>query len=144
MKTNILLIILSATVLCACNKPGDNTTVNTKTAKELFAAFNRHDWKAMASYYADTAEFLDPAFGPEPVKKTHEETIEKYTGMQQMFADIKDDISAVHATGDVVVVEFVSSGTPQGGTKWHLPICSVLTFNKNGKIVKDATYYDNE
>ncbi|MBE9585257.1 nuclear transport factor 2 family protein [Mucilaginibacter sp. JRF] len=144
MKINNLIIITMAAALSACIKTDNRGAANTAAAKSMFEAFNRHDWKAMANHYADTASFLDPSFGPQYVKKTRAETAEKYTAMQQMFADIKDDIDAIHASGDVVVVEFTSSGTPQGGQKWHLPICSVLTFNKDGKIIKDATYYDNE
>ncbi|MCC8408845.1 nuclear transport factor 2 family protein [Mucilaginibacter sp. UR6-1] len=144
MKAKYLITIATVATLSACIKTDDRGQANAEAAKSMFTAFNRHDWKAMADHYADTASFLDPAFGPAYVKKNRAETAAKYADMQKMFADIKDDIDAIHATGDVVVVEFTSSGTPAGGQKWHLPICSILTFNKDGKIIKDATYYDNE
>lgn len=144
MKVKAFIIIALAAALSACIKTDDRSQENTEAAKSMFAAFNRHDWKAMAAHYADTASFLDPAFGHAYVKKTREETAGKYAEMQKMFADIKDDIDAVHAAGNVVTVQFTSSGTPTGGEKWHLPICAVLTFNNEGKIIKDATYYDNE
>lgn len=142
MKKYIVIIIVL--FITACGESGNNGQANAKAAKSMFEAFNRHDWKAMASYYADTASFLDPSFGSRYVKKVRAETAGKYAAMQQMFPDIKDDINAVHTSGNVVVIEFTSSGTPAGGQKWHLPICSILTFNDKGKIIKDATYYDNE
>lgn len=140
----IKTLIVFALVLSACGKPDSKLEANIQAVKSMFAAFNRHDWKAMAGHYADTAGFLDPSLGTTYVKMTHAETAAKYAAMQKMFPDIKDDVTAIHAGDSVVVVEFTSSGTPAGGEKWHLPICSVLTFNKEGKIVKDATYYDNE
>ncbi|MCD8741748.1 nuclear transport factor 2 family protein [Mucilaginibacter roseus] len=142
MKLKTLIIV--AVAMSACVAPDNNNETNISAAKSMFAAFNRHDWKTMAGHYADTARFLDPSLGQSYVKMTHAETAAKYAAMQKMFPDIKDDVTAMHASDSVVVVEFTSSGMPSGGEKWHLPICSVLTFNKDGKIVKDATYYDNE
>jgi ketosteroid isomerase-like protein len=101
----------------------------------------------MAACYSDTAEFLDPSFGTEYVKKTRAETAAKYAELQQMLPDIHDEIVDITASGDKVVVQFVSTGSAQGtdGKKetFTLPICSVLTI-KGGKIIKDATYYDNQ
>lgn len=59
-----------------------------------------------------------------------------------MFPDIKDSIVDMQAVDNQVVVQFVSSGSSGDSIHFKLPICSVLTF-ANGKIVKDATYYDN-
>ncbi|RVT99841.1 nuclear transport factor 2 family protein [Mucilaginibacter limnophilus] len=140
---NLIYLLLLTMALAGCSSTDQTAEKNLAAAKEMFAAFNGHDWKKMASFYADTAEFLDPAFGIDYVKKTRKETAEKYAGMQQMFPDINDNITDISASGDRVTVQFVSSGTPAGQAKWYLPICSVLTF-KDGKIIKDATYYDNE
>ncbi|RYE15324.1 MAG: nuclear transport factor 2 family protein [Sphingobacteriales bacterium] len=137
------MIALIFTVLASCNKVDSEGEKNIAAAKGMFAAFNNHNWEKMASFYTDTAEFLDPAFGQAYVRKTQPETAKKYAEMHQMFQDIKDDITGVTAAGDRVVVQFTSSGTPGGAAKWELPICSILTF-KDGKIIKDATYYDNQ
>ncbi|GAA4335060.1 hypothetical protein GCM10023149_42790 [Mucilaginibacter gynuensis] len=138
---NLSLILIAMLMLSACRK-FENSAQNIAIAEGMFEAFNQHDWKKMAAFYADTAEFLDPSFGTEYVKKTPAETASKYKEMQQMFPDIKDDVKSITATGDRVVVEFVSGGSLPDGKKWRLPICTVLTITK-GKIVKDATYYDN-
>lgn len=107
----------------------------------MFAAFNRHDWPAMASYYSDRAEFLDPSFGVDYVIRSREETAAKYSKMAETFHDITDSIKSIYSTGDKVIVEFVSSGSSGDSIKFKLPICSILTF-KAGKIIRDATYYD--
>lgn len=120
----------------------DLTNPNIKVAMQMFAAFNQHDWKKMANYYIEEAQFLDPAYGTEYVKKRREEIIVKYAGMEKMSPDIHDEIAGVYASGDKVIVEFVSSGSLKNGEKWSLPICSILTI-KQGKIIKDATYYNN-
>ncbi|MEO6150714.1 MAG: nuclear transport factor 2 family protein [Mucilaginibacter sp.] len=140
---NIIVIAFTFIVLTSCSKPADTGEKNIAAAKEVFAAFNSHSWEKMAACYTDTAEFLDPSFGTSYIKKTRQETAKKYAAMQQMFPDIKDDITDITAAGDRVTVQFISSGTPAGSTKWELPICTVLTF-KDGKIIKDATYYDNQ
>lgn len=150
-----LFILISAGCLgaaTACNNPQQqptpatdsaHTTAGEQVVRQLFDAFNRHDWTQMAACYADTALFLDPSFGKEYVTKTRQQTIAKYTEMAAMFPDIKDDVKAVYAAGDHVTVEFVSSGSSAQTGAWQLPICTVFTLQQ-GKIIKDATYYDQE
>lgn len=133
------LAVLAAIVLlnASCNSSYKDTELNMQTAGKLFAAFNQHDWKAMAGYYTETTAFLDPSFGKEYVIKNRQETIDKYTGLQKIFPGIKDSIVNIFAFANKVTVEFIS-----GDTGWKLPICTVFTF-KNGLITTDATYYDN-
>lgn len=95
----------------------------------------------MASYYDEKAQFLDPSYGDEYVTKTRNETVDKYKGFEQQFPDIHDEVTGIYPSGDKVIVEFVSTGTSGDSLSFRLPIISVLTF-QNGKIVKDATYYD--
>lgn len=118
-----------------------STNKNVELTKEMFDAFNRHDWKGMASYYSPDAQFLDPSYGLEYVTKTQAETSSKYSEMESMFPDIRDDVKEVYSDGDKVIVEFISTGSSGDSISLKLPIISVLTF-KDGKIVRDATYYD--
>jgi ketosteroid isomerase-like protein len=67
---------------------------------------------------------------------------EHHRQLQNQFPDIYDSVRNVKASGERVVVEFVSTGTSREGQRFSLPICTVLTF-KNGKVVRDATYYSN-
>lgn len=136
-----LIIILPILFVC-CTTSDSAKDSNAARAKEMFDAFNRHDWNAMANYYADPASFLDPSYGSDYVTKTRIETAAKYSEMQKMFSDIHDEIIDVYSSGDKVIVEFVSTGTAADGSKFKLPIVSILTF-RNGLIIKDATYYDN-
>jgi ketosteroid isomerase-like protein len=129
-----VLILLGFFTACTNNK-------NEQLATEMFAAFNRHDWSTMASYYSDHAEFLDPSFGIDYVTRSRSETATKYSEMAQTFTDITDSVKSIYCTGDKAVIEFVSSGSSGDSIKFKLPICSILTF-KNGKIIRDATYYD--
>lgn len=135
-------LMLLMTVGCR-EQPIDLPSDNKELALAMFDAFNKHDWKKMASYYAENAEFLDPSLGKGYVTQSRQEVIQKYEGMQQMFPDITDDITAVFVSGESVIVQFTSHGTMDNGSSFSLPIASVLTFN-NGLIARDATYYDLE
>jgi len=131
-----LLVIVT---LFSCNKTEQQ---NIELTQKMFAAFNAHNWQEMANCYAVDAHYLDPAYGQNFVYKSHPEIVAKYFEMQQLFPDIKDSIVDMQAVNNQVVVQFVSSGSSGDSIQFKLPICTVLTF-ANGKIVKDATYYDN-
>jgi len=120
----------------------DAQNKNTELAKKVYEHFNSHNWQAMADLYSEPAEFKDPSFGQKTVMQTRQQIVEKYKEMEGMSPDIHDDIQAVYPSGDKhVVVEFISSGTFPDGTKWTLPICTIMTI-ENGIITKDYTYYD--
>lgn len=60
-----------------------------------------------------------------------------------MFPDLHDEVTGLYPSGDKVTVEFIATGSMSDSISFKLPIVSVLTF-KDGKIVRDATYYDQE
>lgn len=128
--------------LFACRNKIGGQDQNVTRTREMFEAFNRHNWQAMANYYSQTASFLDPSFGTAYVDKTREETVAKYAEMEKMFPDVHDEIKGIYPSEDKVIVEFIASGTGPDSVRLKLLIISVLTF-KDGLIVKDATYYDN-
>ncbi|HYD21458.1 MAG TPA: nuclear transport factor 2 family protein [Flavipsychrobacter sp.] len=139
MKKNILVPVLF--LFSACKGPGDSPVdANLEIVRKTFEAFNNHDWSLMTSYYTDTAYFLDPSLGKDYVTQTREQSIKKYTNLQNFAPDIYDSIVDMYASGNKVTVEFISTGTT-GGQKWRFPLCSILTI-KDGKVVRDATYYD--
>jgi ketosteroid isomerase-like protein len=135
-----LLALLFVCGVFSCTSPLDK---NTDTAVKIFEAFNTHDWEKMASYYSDPALFMDPSYGKSFVSKSRKETVAKYRELQHMFPDVTDQVTGVYPSGDQVIVEFVSTGTNSEGASFTLPIICVLTF-KDGLIIKDATYYDQE
>jgi ketosteroid isomerase-like protein len=137
MKKMIPCLIL---VSLAITMKAQTTTENVEVVKRIFKSFNQHNWAEMISYYSAEAVFEDPAF-VEPVRdlkfiQNHHQQ------MQEYFPNIYDDVKNMYPSGDNVVVEFVSIGTSIKGEKLSLPICTVLTF-RNGKVIRDATYYDN-
>jgi ketosteroid isomerase-like protein len=145
MKKSFFTSLLAAILFTSCNNstPQSMNTDNEKLVRQYFEHFNKHDWKAMAGMYSDTAEFKDPSLGQGIVKQTRIETITKYTELGKIFTDVKDEIINIYPAGDEhIIVEFVSSGTAPDGKKFTLPVCTIFTV-KNGLITKDFTYYDN-
>lgn len=138
-----LFIILLVWALVACTTSSNRQEEkNIAHVKSMIDAFNRHNWKAMAEHYADSALFLDPSFGIEYVVQTREEMALKYADMEQLFPDIHDEVLSLVAQGDKVAVEFISTGSSGDSLSLKLPIGCVLTL-RNNLIVKDATYYNN-
>ncbi len=116
---------------------------NIDLVTTYFEYFNAHDWVKMSQLYSENAQFKDPSLGEGIIIQTKEEIRKKYTELQQMFPDIEDQVIQLYPSGEnIVIVEFVSSGTAQDGTRFKLPICSIFTF-ENGLITKDYSYFDN-
>ena len=138
MKVAIVFVLI-LTMGCQGVAPKEND--HKKLVLNFFDAFNRHEWKAMADYYADTASFLDPSLGIDYVRQSRTDVIAKYTEMQKMFPDIHDEVVGVWSADDKVTVEFISTGTGPDGKKFKLPIVTVLTI-QDQQIIRDATYYD--
>ncbi len=118
-------------------------TANISTVTKMFDAFNAHDWKKMTDYYAAGAKYLDPSFGSKQVTQSKDSIIKKYSELAAYIPDIKDSILTVFASGNKVLVEFISVGTEPGNKRFELPICAVLTL-KDSLIVEDNTYYDQQ
>ncbi|NJM24870.1 MAG: nuclear transport factor 2 family protein [Bacteroidia bacterium] len=129
------LLLTIGLVVCACTARSNNTA----TAQKIFDAFNAHDWERMMSFYDDDARFEDPAYKQ---AVTPQQVARHHADLEQMFPDIKDSVVHMYGFGNVVVVEFISTGTASDGQAFSLPICTVLEFD-NGRVVRDATYYDN-
>jgi len=139
---NKITFIAMVIVLLSCNPPEKNKgDDHVALAQKMFDAFNQHQWEAMANCYSDSALFLDPAFGKDYLKQSRSQTVAKYTLLQSVFPNIKDEIVAIYPSDNKVIVEFISTGTLASGVVLQLPMIAVLTF-ENNLIVKDATYYD--
>ncbi len=142
----IALILLTTLTIVSCNNSNQKnmkTTDNEKLVKQYFEHFNKHEWAKMANMYTETAEFKDPTLGQGIVIQTRQQIIEKYTGLSEMFPDVKDKVIQTYPSGDNhIIVEFVSSGTAPDNSKFELPICTIFTI-ENGLITKDFSYFDN-
>ncbi|MFD2286655.1 nuclear transport factor 2 family protein [Pedobacter petrophilus] len=118
-------------------------TENSELINTYFDLFNKHEWEKMADLYTEEAEIKDPSVGQQVVKQSKQEIIQRYSEMQQMFPNLKNELVQVYPSGEShVIVEFVSSGTAADGSDFTLPICVIFTI-ENGKITKDFSYYDN-
>ena len=143
MKETLLILSLFI-ALFSCNNSTNQSSENQTIIKQLYEHFNKHEWQKMANLYVEVTDFKDPSFGAEITKQTRQQTVEKYSEMAKMFPNIKDEVVQIYNSGNnVVVVEFVSTGTAPDGSKFKMPICSIYTI-ENGKIAKDFTYYDNQ
>lgn len=146
MRTAVFCVLLGIAAGCGpAGEPGLSPAAkqNVAVVTQLFRHFNDHDWTAMASLYEDPAEFIDPSFGTDAVTRTRAETAEKYAELQRQFPDIRDDVVRILPSGDThVTVQFVSGASAPDGSRWSLPICTVFEL-RDGRIVKDHTYYDN-
>jgi ketosteroid isomerase-like protein len=113
------------------------------TVKKYFEHFNNHEWQKMADMYADDAEFKDPAMGTGIVTMTKQEIVAKYSGLGEIFPDIKNSVIETYLSGDKnIIVEFMTVGTAPDDSKLELPICTIFTI-ENDKITKDFSYFDN-
>jgi predicted SnoaL-like aldol condensation-catalyzing enzyme len=142
---NFLLGLSLLIVLASCKtteKEMDLSSANEQLIQTYYQYFNKHDWQKMADMYIDSAAFKDPSLGAGIVKQTKVQIIQKYQGLNDLFANIKDSIVAVYPSGKQVIVEFVSTGTGADKSTFTLPICTIFTID-NGKISKDFTYYNN-
>ncbi len=146
MKQIIILIILTQAFISCNNKPNQQTmdaTQNTRLVNQYFEHFNNHDWSQMAGMYIEEAAFKDPSLGAGIVMQTRQQTIDKYTGLSEIFPDIHDEVINIYPSGaNHIIVEFISTGSAPDGSKFELPICTIFTI-ENGLITKDFTYYDN-
>ena len=142
-----IITLVTSFVVFACNNKKndaiDKQFQNEKFVNTYFENFNNHNWEKMASLYIENAEFKDPTLGKSTVKQTRKQIIEKYSQLQKIFPDLNDKVINIYPPGEnVVIVEFVSSGTSLDNSKFELPICTIFTL-ENGLIVKDFTYFDN-
>lgn len=120
----------------------DNSAAAKALVEQYFRYFNAHDWKNMSELYSAAPEMKDPAYGTKMISMRQDEILAKYSELHKAIPDVHDSVIAMYACGDIVTVEFISSGTGPDHSKFELPICSILEI-KNGKITKDFTYYDN-
>ena len=74
----------------------------------MFIAFNAHNWKAMEELYTDDAILTDPVYSGTRHGKA------EMAAWYKTIPDIRDEIKALQIAGNVVTVEFISTGTQNG------------------------------
>jgi len=145
-----LLPVLMLCILffsCADEKSNAKTDVrkeagekNIALTRELVANMNKQDWKAVAAFYVDSPMMMTSPDGVEFKKSSHNEIIEQHTGLANMIKDLRFDITSIVADSNRVAYEFTATGIING-RKNIMPLSCFATF-ENGKITRDATYFD--
>lgn len=96
--------------MISCNNQNKPTmdTKNVDLVNRYFEHFNNHEWEKMAEMYTETAEFKDPSLGQGIVTQTREQTVQKYSELNEVFPDINDKVIQIYPSGEKhVIVEFV-------------------------------------
>ena len=121
----------------------------SKLIEDHFAALNRHDVKAIAAGYADSAKVYSPNW--EGAKSGRAGITDVYARYFTSTPDLSYKVVNIIYAGDNIVVEYSVTGTlsnPEGATpaymkdkKYMLNYCAIFTI-KNGKITKETDYFD--
>lgn len=145
-KNRFLILVLPALALLFPVIPthaDDDSAATRQVIVSLFEAFNRHDTEALVALYSEDAQILSPGdLNPRVGNSV----------VRDIYADHFDNIPGVHdAVQNIVVegnrgaVEFTASwdqpteGDPDA--RGQLRIAAFITV-RNGKIIKDITYFD--
>jgi ketosteroid isomerase-like protein len=118
--------------------------VQLRALREYVHAYNKHNAAAVAALYADDAVFLERG----ELLSGGVDTIEaNYKSHFETFPDTTLAITRSWHKGNLVVFEYVETGTETGGVKparkkYGYAGASVLRFRADGLIEKDDTYAD--
>jgi len=114
-----------------------------------FNALSKHDVKAIAAGYADSAKVYSPNW--EGAKTGPPGVTEVYTRYFSSTPDLFYNITHIINAGENIVVEYTSGGTlsnPESGTpdymkgkRYTVNYCAIFTI-KNGKITRESDYFD--
>ena len=120
----------------------------TKLVEEHVLAEAEHDLERIMRTWGESPWFDDVAwdeqsYGRDAVRRHYDELLSS-------FPDLAIDVKARHVTDDAVILEVVVSGTHLG--QWReLPplerrmesrVCAIYTFDEQGLLELERTYYD--
>jgi steroid delta-isomerase-like uncharacterized protein len=122
---------------------------NLETYRAGHGAFNRRDFGAMVTAYADRIRWIDHARGV--TFRTPEEFKGDFlAGWVRASSDCQVTDARYTDAGETVVSRFIAQGTHDGplgsfpatGRRWTLPICAMWHFDADGRVVGGEIYYD--
>jgi steroid delta-isomerase-like uncharacterized protein len=120
-----------------------------KAIADDLAGWNARDAKKLAAIYADDAVMASPSAEGLKETKGRAEIEKMFTQLVTAFPDMKFGYSRIFQRGDVLVAEWVASGTDSGGImgkptnkKMGFNAVSVMWFGDDGKIKREHAYYD--
>ena len=112
-------------------------------------AFNRRDFVAMASQYADEISWTDHSQGR--TFRTPQEFRDDFLpGWVTASSDIRITAARYFDAGQTVVCAFTVTGTHDGplgplpatGKEFTLPLCEMWHFDRDSRVVGGDLYYD--
>ncbi|HEU4897531.1 MAG TPA: nuclear transport factor 2 family protein [Actinomycetota bacterium] len=112
-------------------------------------AFNRRDFEAMTSQYADSITWTDQARGL--TFRTPQEFRDEFlAGWVQASSDIQVTSPRYLDAGQTAVCTFTVTGTHDGplgpfpatGRAFTLPLCELWHFDPSGRVIGGDLYYD--
>lgn len=124
----------------APQKADETGAKNIQLTRDLIATMNQHDWKKMASFYVDSPMMMTAPSGGEFKKSSHNAIIKQHTALEKSIQGLRFDITNIIADSNRVAYEFTASGE-MNGKKILFPLSCFIAID-NGKITRDATYFD--
>jgi steroid delta-isomerase-like uncharacterized protein len=122
---------------------------NIESHRAGHQAFNRRDFEAMTSHYADTISWTDHAQGR--TFRTPQEFRDDFlTGWVRASTDIRITGPRYLDAGQTAVCTFTVVGTHDGplgafpatDKAFTLPLCELWHFDPSGRVVGGDLYYD--
>ena len=125
------------------------TTRSIETYRAGHEAFNRRDFEAMTTQYADSIAWTDRARGL--TFRTPQEFRDDFlTGWVRASSDIRITDPHYLDAGQTMICNFTVVGTHDGplglfpatGRGFALPLCEMWHFDPSGRVVGGDLYYD--
>jgi steroid delta-isomerase-like uncharacterized protein len=121
---------------------------NVETLRAAHESWNKRDFAGLVQNAAENLEYADQSRN---VTLNSRDKFREWTeGWAKAFSDGRITKPKYIDAGDVVVAQFTVVGTNDGpfdalkptGRKMSLPFCEITHFDKKGRIVSGACYYD--
>lgn len=121
---------------------------NVETHRAAHEAWNRRDFDGAVSAMVENMTYTDHPRGL--TLKSRQEFREWIAEWAQAFSDGKIIDARYADAGDTVVAQFLAQGTNDGsfgpfpatGREVTFPLCEVLYFDEEGRVVRGEAYYD--
>jgi steroid delta-isomerase-like uncharacterized protein len=118
-----------------------------KIAKDHFIHENAHDLDALMQTFGKDASFHISSFGEQ--FNGSDAVRGCYDNLFQGIPDIQFNITNLYGSQDAVIVEFMFTGNhtgnwlvPATGKHVNLPMCAVVLFDEEDKILREKIYFD--
>ncbi len=113
---------------------------NLETVKRMYELFNKRQWQEIASLYTEQAAFLtnnQDSF----ITHSKDEIPSIFEAFERKYPGIQEKILYIEESGDLVYVQFLTSGKTKSGKPWQQIAWTIFTV-ENRKIARVASYYN--